>query len=244
MEYHWTIFVSWTKRDLNLFEIFVPFQLQNTSTGYIWISPLLQMYFSPWCTMTYGFSPQCTMTYPAEKREKVALTRSLLFKLYLSLPILFTAEVGLWKKGEVFRKGALHHVEGREHHVIPWNLSQFSWFRGGINCQEENGWFGLVSEEKGGHVTCCPPEEVKRVEKVAIICIPRKLHRRQPLLDAKWTRCGQFVNFLRRRTENELYQLRDFLARCDAMRCQSKLHMRMHEMHLTTCVFDILQNTN
>ena len=117
MEYHWTIFVSWTKRDLNLFEIFVPFQLQNTSIGYIWISPLLQVYFSPWCTMTYGFSPQCTMTYPAEKREKVALTRSLLFKLYLSLPILFTAEVGLWKKGEVLRKGALH-VEGN----IMWYL--------------------------------------------------------------------------------------------------------------------------
>ena len=89
---HGIPFVSWTNGYLDLFELFVPFQLQNTSIGYIWISPLLQVYFSigyiwispllqvyfsPWCTMTYGFSPQCTMTYPAEKREKVALTRSL-----------------------------------------------------------------------------------------------------------------------------------------------------------------------
>ena len=37
---------------------------------------------------------------------------------------------------------------------------------------------------------------------------------------AKWTRCGQFVSFLRRAAENELY-LRDFLARC---RCQSNSH--------------------
>ena len=208
--------------------------------------------FHPCCRCTFLPGAQWHMAFPHSAQWHIrrksgkklhSLAHSLLFKLYLSLPILFTAEVGLWKKGEVLRKGALH-VEWREHHVIPWNLSQFSWFRGGINCQEENGWFGLVSEEKVGHVTCCLPKEVKRVEKVAIICIPRKLHRRQPLLDAKWTRCGQFVNFLRRRTENELYQLRDFLAPCDAMRCQSKLHMRMHEMHLTTCVFDILQNTN
>ena len=51
-----------------------------------------------------------------------------------------------------------------------------------------------VKIKGGGHVTCCLPQEVKRVRQSFAFrgkCIG------QPLLAAKFTRCGQFVLFLR-----------------------------------------------
>ena len=82
--------------------------------------------FHPCCRCTFLPGAQWHMAFPHSAQWHIrrksgkklhSLAHSLLFKLYLSLPILFTAEVGLWKKGEVLRKGALH-VEGN----IMWYL--------------------------------------------------------------------------------------------------------------------------